>query len=1077
MKKFTTCIIPLFILLNAFGQNEFLYEDFSSGSYFQLYSSVEANAFLNNDKAVLTGGSDWVWYGNGDSTNAQNAWIDNIYHHATASEYIDASNYNAIELKIKFTQISEQSTKHSWFRVLVNGLQRSDLCGQENFNPKSLSSDPYQTYTFDLSDMAGQVFVLSFQSACKLLLQDAVFIDEIRLIAHSMTTSETLPLNFDFNMNSLPSGWTSCASDSSVKWRNGYSVSLSASNEYVFAENIPGDGLANQTKLILPAVNLQYQQNIQLQADVWNNLPLYLVYSPDSGQSWTDTITQIAASAGQWQSQNISLNTYSGDQHALFAFALDDTSDIASLAAIDNLQFSALNTSGIDLSCDSLLSPQTQVYYSASEILASRFTNNGTTALNSFQISYQVNGGLIHSQTIDTLFTPSGTLDLNFIDPVDLSAIGTYEIKTWISAAYDTLTSNDTLISVLEVSIPVISSFPYLQSFENEQYWQSGGSNSSWALGQPQGAVVSSASEGDKAWVTNLSGIYNVYEGSWVRSPVFDLSGISLPVISFDLLVNTDPVEDGVCLQYSTNGGLTWTVIGQAGDPNNWYNSTWVTALYTTGQNNGWSGTNSNAWFNVKYFLPVLAGEQEVFFRLFFGSTENFGLYEGIGFDHVKLFDQPQTDVGLTAILHPNYDCLLGSNEQVSIRIKNFGLSPVNQFDFQYWVNGSASNIESLTQTLMPDSSLTFTFNSTSDFSAPVNYQISAKVSVQGDALAYNDSLSTDLQFVEPMPLPFSEDFENAALPSGWSRRQNTGSNGWTFGPDQQSFYFPIPTHTSYAASNDDTCYCDMSQDFLITPYFDFTTYDSISLSFQSYYSGYFGSTAHIKVSTDCGNTWTNVYDLTGVPTGWQNVQVDLSAYSGMDRVKIAFHHNDNGNWASGFAIDNVEIDGNLLIGSQEIVLNQGWGIVSSYIDPFEPLFDSICQNLLPNLVIMKAGNGTVYWPEFGVNSIGYWQLEQGYYYFTNQADTFFISGYTIYPENILMSIPQGWSIVSYLRTTPADAALMFQSIQSEIILMKDENGLVYWPAFSLNMIGNLLPGKGYQINLYNPADFYYPPN
>ncbi len=40
----------------------------------------------------------------------------------------------------------------------------------------------------------------------------------------------------------------------------------------------------------------------------------------------------------------------------------------------------------------------------------------------------------------------------------------------------------------------------------------------------------------------------------------------------------------------------------------------------------------------------------------------------------------------------------------------------------------------------------------------------------------------------------------------------------------------------------------------------------------------------------------------------WQNNQLDLSTYTNESSVRIAFHTNDNGAWASGWCIDNVKI-------------------------------------------------------------------------------------------------------------------------------------------------------------------------
>jgi len=53
----------------------------------------------------------------------------------------------------------------------------------------------------------------------------------------------------------------------------------------------------------------------------------------------------------------------------------------------------------------------------------------------------------------------------------------------------------------------------------------------------------------------------------------------------------------------------------------------------------------------------------------------------------------------------------------------------------------------------------------------------------------------------------------------------------------------------------------------------------------------------------------------------------------------------------------------------------------------------------------------------------------------------------------------------------------MLSTLDPNIIIVKDGNGMVYWPSVFLNMIGNMIPGEGYQIKM-NAADvFTYPAN
>ena len=136
-------------------------------------------------------------------------------------------------------------------------------------------------------------------------------------------------------------------------------------------------------------------------------------------------------------------------------------------------------------------------------------------------------------------------------------------------------------------------------------------------------------------------------------------------------------------------------------------------------------------------------------------------------------------------------------------------------------------------------------------------------------------------------------------------------SNGWTFGlaDSLEGAYWNIPDNGTFAVSNDDLCNCDMFEDRLISPPFNLDSISGIlSLSFDAYFTGDYGSSAFVDISLDGGNTWTEIFALSG-DIIWQNIDLDLSSYIGESILQIAFRHSDSHLWASGFAIDNVSLE------------------------------------------------------------------------------------------------------------------------------------------------------------------------
>jgi hypothetical protein len=191
----------------------------------------------------------------------------------------------------------------------------------------------------------------------------------------------------------------------------------------------------------------------------------------------------------------------------------------------------------------------------------------------------------------------------------------------------------------------------HLSHFDGtEVQWVSGGTNSSWALGVPAGTLINQdASGAGKAWVTNLSGPYNVNENSWVHSPCFDLRGLSLPVLSFDRRLLTGS-EDGAVLQVNTTGNTqgntNWQVVGTTGEGLNWYNSSAILGMPGGQLAVGWEGSppaDSTGWrksiIALDDYLPPLysPNRKNVRFRFAFGSDAGFAEREGFAFDNFRI--------------------------------------------------------------------------------------------------------------------------------------------------------------------------------------------------------------------------------------------------------------------------------------------------------------------------------------------------------------------------------------------------------------------------------------------------------
>ncbi|MEA3444346.1 MAG: T9SS type A sorting domain-containing protein, partial [Bacteroidota bacterium] len=164
-----------------------------------------------------------------------------------------------------------------------------------------------------------------------------------------------------------------------------------------------------------------------------------------------------------------------------------------------------------------------------------------------------------------------------------------------------------------------------------------------------------------------------------------------------------------------------------------------------------------------------------------------------------------------------------------------------------------------------------------------------------------------------------------------------------------------------------------------------------------------------------------------------------------------------------------------LTVETQSIILPGTWSIFSTYIDPFEPLLDSIFSGISSNIALVKNGNGLVYWPLYSLNAIGNIVIGEGYQIKCYATQILDIDGLSVDPVSTVINIQAGWSIIGYLHQTPANIVTMMSSIVTHIAIMKSGSGQVYWPLYSVNGIGNMIPGEGYQIKLDVAQSFSFP--
>ena len=284
----------------------------------------------------------------------------------------------------------------------------------------------------------------------------------------------------------------------------------------------------------------------------------------------------------------------------------------------------------------------------------------------------------------------------------------------------------------------------------------------------------------------------------------------------------------------------------------------------------------------------------------------------------------------------------------------------------------------------------------------------------------YVDPLTSIATWNEPRITALKEDFNGALFPpQGWTSETQNTIRGWFATYNGSSYYFQIPPHDSqYACVNVDALGSSGGSgccDYLITPQLDLRESEGYSLKFESYYDGGYGHLAFVEYSYDAGTTW-EVFNTLSPATTWVDLEVDLSSFSGMtapESIWLAFHSDDNGSWATGWAIDNVEVS----VGNNEWP-PLGYHVFLDYIYVAAIQETTYLYQNLTYGVEYEASVGAIY--TSGLS-------EKDYYTFTSR--------YLVPPHNLQGMSPAGTDYVYLVwlpPVEPADYTILSEEMRTE---------------------------------------------
>jgi hypothetical protein len=288
--------------------------------------------------------------------------------------------------------------------------------------------------------------------------------------------------------------------------------------------------------------------------------------------------------------------------------------------------------------------------------------NQGSVTISSVTVNYSVDGGAT------TTFNWTGTIlsenSKEITVPTNSISKGTHTLGIEVTTTNDQYASNNKssntfIINQVNATPTTINSF---ETVSDELYIETSGATTNlWQRGVPNKTLLNTVGSGTNAYVTGLTGNHPDKTTSYLYTNCYNLSLITSPILQFKMAFDIEKDWDHMFVEYSTNQGGTWAILGTASDAN-WYNSSstqnGLPGKQWTGEgedSNSLGGTNATL-HDYSYDLAAFKDEASILFRFKFladdASNEEGALIDDLVITGVLPVDEFEQISGLS--IYPN---------------------------------------------------------------------------------------------------------------------------------------------------------------------------------------------------------------------------------------------------------------------------------------------------------------------------------------------------------------------------------------------------------------------------------------
>ncbi len=279
--------------------------------------------------------------------------------------------------------------------------------------------------------------------------------------------------------------------------------------------------------------------------------------------------------------------------------------------------------------------------------------NKGLNPIAELIITYSLNGGAAQEITA-TLDLAPGATETVPLPPLDAGLFGPVRLEVEVTTQGDAFSENNPGQTLIYANLPATG--PEINDFEAGSgplvTFNENDTGSEWERGVPTGTLLNQAASGTQVYGTNLNGEHSDATKAILMTPCYDFTSLLAPVLRFNMAYDLELNYDILYVQYSTDNGASWHVLGKKGSQPNWYNSDRTNVI--SGQEDDcqncpgaqWTGTDATIREYAYDFTrnailgeTDLTGESNILFRLVFHS-DAFVTQEGVVVD----------DLGVTSL-------------------------------------------------------------------------------------------------------------------------------------------------------------------------------------------------------------------------------------------------------------------------------------------------------------------------------------------------------------------------------------------------------------------------------------------